>query len=96
MAGPVFWAAEDTTDVLRFYREFVTDAPDELGNVIRLGTIPSWPAVSEELHFQPAIAVASCYAGPVEDGERAVRALRQFGTPLVDLVGPTRHLVVHS
>jgi FAD/FMN-containing dehydrogenase len=92
MAGPVFWAAEDTTDVLRFYREFVTDAPDGLGNVIRLGTIPPWPAVTEELHFQPAIAVASCYAGPVEDGERAIRALRQFGTPLVDLVRPTRYV----
>jgi Berberine and berberine like len=92
MAGPVFWAAEDTTDVLRFYRDFVTDAPDELGNVVRLGTIPRWPAVSEELHFRPAIAVASCYAGPIEDGERAVRALREFGTPLVDLVGPTLYV----
>ena len=92
MAGPVFWAAEDTTDVLRFYREFVTDAPDELGNVIRLGTIPPLPVVSEELHFRPAIAVGSCYAGPVEDGERAVRALREFGTPLVDLVGPTLYV----
>ena len=92
MAGPVFWAAEDTTDVLRFYREFVTDAPDELGNVVRLGTIPPWPAVSEELHFRPAIAVASCYAGPVEDGGRAVRALREFGTPLVDLVQPTLYV----
>ena len=92
MAGPVFWAAEDTTDVLRFYREFVTDAPDELGNVVRLGTIPPLPVVSEELHFRPAIAVASCYAGPVEDGERAVRALREFGTPLVDLVGPTLYV----
>jgi FAD/FMN-containing dehydrogenase len=92
MAGPVFWAAEDTTDVLRFYREFVTDAPDELGNIIRLGTIPPLPGVDEDLHFRPAIAVASCYAGPVEDGERAVRALRQFGTPLVDLVGPTLYV----
>jgi FAD/FMN-containing dehydrogenase len=36
--------------------------------------------------------VASCYAGSVEAGERAVRALRQFGTPLVDLVGPTRYI----
>jgi FAD/FMN-containing dehydrogenase len=89
MAGPVFWAAEDTTDVLRFYREFVTDAPDELGNVIRLGTIPPLPAIDEDLHFRPAIAVISCYAGPVEDGERAVRALRQFGTPLVDLLAPS-------
>jgi FAD/FMN-containing dehydrogenase len=92
MAGPVFWAAEDTTDVLRFYRDFVADAPDELGTIIRLGTIPRLPAVDEALHFRPAIAVASCYAGSVRDGEDAVRALRQFGTPLVDLVGPTRYL----
>jgi FAD/FMN-containing dehydrogenase len=92
IAGPVFWAAEDTTAVLRFYREFVADAPDELGNVIRLGTIPPLAVVSEELHFRPAIAVGSCYAGPVEDGVRAVRALREFGTPLVDLVGPTLYV----
>src|SRR4029434_947843 len=51
IAGPIFGAAEDTTDVLRFYRDFVADAPDELGTVIRLGTIPLLPAVSEELHF---------------------------------------------
>jgi FAD/FMN-containing dehydrogenase len=87
-AGPVFWAADDTTDVLRFYRDFVADAPDELGTVIRLGTIPPLPVISDELHFRPAIAVGCCYAGPVADGERAVRALREFGTPLVDLVGP--------
>jgi FAD/FMN-containing dehydrogenase len=90
-AGPVFWAAEDTTDVMRFYRDFVADAPDELGTVIRLGTIPPLPAVDERLHYRPAIAVACCYAGPVTEGERAVRALRRFGTPLVDLIGPNRY-----
>ena len=92
VAGPVFWAAEDTTDVVAFYREFVGHAPDELGNLIRLGTIPPWPDVDEELHFRPAIAVASCYAGPVDEGERAIRPLREFGTPLVDLVGPTPYV----
>ena len=92
MAGPVFWAAEDTTDVLRFYRDFVSDAPDELGTIVRLGTIPPLPAVDEALHFRPAIAVASCYAGPIEDGQRAVRVLRRFGTPLADLVGPTLYV----
>jgi FAD/FMN-containing dehydrogenase len=91
-AGPIFWAAEDTTEVLRFYRDFVSDAPDELGTVIRLGTVPPLPVIDDELHFRPAIAVASCYAGPVEAGERAVRALRRFGTPLVDLVGPTLYV----
>src|SRR5688572_13526805 len=57
-AGPVFWAAEATTDVLRFYRDFVAEAPDELGNVVRLGTVPPLPVIPAELHFRPAIAVA--------------------------------------
>jgi FAD/FMN-containing dehydrogenase len=91
-AGPVFWAADDTTDVLRFYRDFVADAPDELGTVIRLGTVPPLPVISDKLHFRPAIAVGCCYAGPTDDGELAIRALREFGTPLVDLVRPTRYV----
>jgi FAD/FMN-containing dehydrogenase len=92
LAGLVFWAAEDTVDVLRFYREFISDAPDELGTVVRLGTIPPLPVVDEDLHFRPAIAVASCYAGAMAAGERAVHALRQFGSSLVDLVGPTQYV----
>ena len=54
MAGPVFWAADDTTDVLRFYRDFVADAPDELGTVVRLGTVPPLPVIPEHLHWRPA------------------------------------------
>ena len=92
MAGPVFWAAEDTTGVLRFYRDFVADVPDELMTIVRLGTVPPLPVVGDELHFRPAIAVASCYAGSVADGERALRPLRQYGAPLVDLVGPTLYV----
>jgi FAD/FMN-containing dehydrogenase len=86
MAGPIFWAAEDTADVLRFYRDFVAEAPDELGTVVRLGTIPPLPVIRKELHWRPAIAIACCYAGTVDDGERAVRGLRRFGAPLVDLL----------
>jgi FAD/FMN-containing dehydrogenase len=89
MAGPVFWAADDTTDVLRFYRDFAADAPDDLGTVVRLGTVPPLPAIPEHLHCRPAIAVACCHPGSVDDGERAVRALRRFGTPLVDLLAPS-------
>ena len=92
MAGPVFWAADDTTDVLRFYRDFVAEAPDELGTVIRLGTVPPLPVIPEDLHWRPAIAVACCYAGAVDDGERAVRALRRHGTPLVDLLAPAPYV----
>src|SRR5919109_1521340 len=89
LAGPVFWAADDAADILRFYRDFAAEAPDELGSVVRLGTVPPLPGIPEDLHWRPAIAVACCYAGAVDDGERAVRALRRFGTPLVDLLAPS-------
>ncbi|GAA1802499.1 FAD-binding oxidoreductase [Agromyces neolithicus] len=92
MAGPVFWAADDATDVLRFYRDVIAEAPDELGTVVRLGTVPPLPAIPEKLHWRPAIAVACCYAGAVEEGERAVAALRGFGTPLVDLISPSSYV----
>jgi hypothetical protein len=58
-----------------------------LGTVIRLGTVPPLSVISTDLHWRPAIAVGCCYAGAVEDGERAMHALRRFGTPLVDLIG---------
>ena len=95
-AGPIFWAAGDTTDVLRFYRDFVAEAPDELGTVVRLGTVPPLPVIPEDLHWRPAIAVACCYAGAVDDGERDLRDLRRFGTPLVDLVGPSPYAAFQS
>jgi FAD/FMN-containing dehydrogenase len=92
LAGPVFWAADDTTEVLRFYRDFAAEAPDEFGSVIRLGTVPPLPVIPEDLHWRPAVAIACCYAGAVEDGERAVEALRRFGKPLVDLLAPSPYV----
>ena len=58
------WAADDTTDVLRFFREFAAEAPDDLGSVVRLGTVPPLPAIPEDLHWQPAIAIICCDAVP--------------------------------
>lgn len=92
LAGPVFWAAEDTVEVLRCYRDFVADAPDELTTVVRLGTVPPLRAIDERLHFRPAVAVVGCYAGDIEAGRRVLRALRRHGTALVDLVGPTAYV----
>jgi hypothetical protein len=91
-AGPVFWAADDTAEVLCFYRDFVSEIPDELGTVIRLGTIPPLPVIPEDLHWRPAIAVACCYAGAIDEGQRAVQALREFGSPLIDLIAPTSYV----
>jgi hypothetical protein len=88
LAGPLLWDAGDVGPVLRFYRDFLRNAPDELGTVVRLGTAPPLPVIPSDLHWRPVVMVGACYAGSIEMGEQALRPLRAFRTPLLDLVGP--------
>jgi FAD/FMN-containing dehydrogenase len=96
LAGPVLWDAADAAELLRFYRDFVREAPDELGTVVRFGTAPPLPVIPEALHWRPVVMVGTCYAGPIEAGERALRPLRASRTPLLDLVGPTPYVGFQS
>jgi hypothetical protein len=85
LAGPVIWPMEQSAEVLRFYRDWITDVPDELTTVVVHRKAPPLGVLPPELHGRPIVSVICCYAGPVEDGERVVRPLRAFGTPLLDL-----------
>ncbi|AZO71161.1 MAG: FAD-binding oxidoreductase [Mesorhizobium sp.] len=96
LAGPIIWDATDAGDVLRFYRDFVRDAPDELGTVVRFGAAPPLPVIPADLHWRPVMMVGTCYAGPIGDGEQALRPLRTFRTPVVDLVGATPYVGFQS
>jgi hypothetical protein len=93
---PILWDATDACEVLRFYRDFVRDAPDELGTVVRFGAAPPLAVIPEDLHWRPVVMVGTCYAGPIEDGEQVLRPLRASRTPLLDLVGPTRYVGFQS
>jgi FAD/FMN-containing dehydrogenase len=88
MAGPVFWPMEESPKVLRFYRDWIAEAPDELMTIVVHRKAPPLPFVPQELHGKLVVAVVCCYAGPVEDGERVVRPLKSFGSPVVDACQP--------
>ena len=92
LAGPILWDARDVRDVLRFYRDFVREAPNELGTVVKFGTAPPLPSIPEHLHWRRVVTVGTCYAGSIKDGEQALRPLRTFRTPLLDLAGPTPYV----
>jgi FAD/FMN-containing dehydrogenase len=96
LAGPILWDASDAGEVLRIYRDFVSDAPDELGTVVRFGAAPPLPVIPADLHWRPVVMVGTCYAGPVEEGERRLRPLRASRAPLLDLIGPTPYVGFQS
>ncbi len=88
LAGPVFWPMRDSPSLLRFYREWIAEAPDELMTIVIHRKAPSLPFVPKELQGEPVVAVVCCYAGPVDEGEKVVRPLKAFGSPVLDLCGP--------
>jgi FAD/FMN-containing dehydrogenase len=87
LAGPVFHALDSAKEALRFFIEYSTTAPDELSTVAALATLPDGV---------PVVALAACYCGSLEDGERVIAPLRSFGRPIADQIRPLPYLAVQS
>jgi len=79
VAGQVFYPFEKAKEFLTFYRDFSRDIPDELNTIGGLATFPE---------VGPVAAAMVCYNGPVEEGEKVLRPLREFGSPLGDEIRP--------
>jgi FAD/FMN-containing dehydrogenase len=96
MAGPVFYPGERAGEILRFYREWCKDAPEELTTLVSLATAPPAPFLPEDIHGKPVVIIPAVYSGSVEAGERAVQPLRDLGDPVVDLMGPMPYVAMQS
>jgi FAD/FMN-containing dehydrogenase len=87
-AGPTLWHIEQAEEVLRWYRQFIPQAPEDLCGLFVFLVVPPGPPFPEHLHGKTMCGVVWCYAGPLEEAEEAFRSIRQFGPPALDLVGP--------
>ena len=88
LAGLVLHPAERGRELLQLWRDVMLDAPDELSLAFAYLGAPDEPDIPEHLRGGPAAAVAGMYAGPIEEGEEAVRAIREFGPPDADFFEP--------
>ena len=95
-AGPIFFPGDAAGDLLRFYREWVKDAPDAITTAISLATAPPLPVIPEEWHGKKVAILIAVTSGPVEDGEALVRDLRSVAEPIADLCGPMPYTFIQS
>ena len=87
LAGMVVHSFDKAGEVLRFYREFIKTAPDEMTSITGMMT-------GED--GNKLIAVLLCYNGDLAEGERVLAPIRNFGTPLIDTVGPLPYTTLQS
>ncbi len=87
LGGLVIHPFERAKDVLRLYRDFSTTIPDEVNTLGALLTTPEGLKVA---------AIAVCYNGDLEQGEKVLRPLREFGPPVADQIGPVAYTVLQT
>jgi len=85
LGGMVLYAP--TRDALRFYDEFSSSCPDEVSTMGLLTTAPQGNL---------AFAIVACHCGPIDEGEKALAPLRNFGPPLADMLEPRDYTDMQS
>lgn len=81
-------AGERMAQALRFYRDFCATAPDEASTIAACGIVPPHAEIFPvEIHHRPFVLFCGLFAGPIEEGTRALQPLVDFGTPLIDFSG---------
>lgn len=91
-----WYPAEMADKILPMWRDFMKSAPEELSSNAMFWTVPPAPAFPVEAHGKRALIIGAVYTGPVEDGEKITKPLRELATPLLDLSGPIPWTAVQS
>ena len=95
-AGPVFYPAEAAGELLRAFRAWSEDAPDEVTALVNLTTAPPLPAIPAAWHGKKVVALLGVSTGALEDGEALFAPLRAVAEPIVDLLGPMPYTFIQS
>ena len=94
--GPIFFELDRAGDVLRFYRDFIVDAPEQLGGFPAFQIAPPLPFIPEDRHGEPFVAFVACWAGPLNEGEKAVQPIRDVAPIVAEMVGPMPYPMLNS
>jgi FAD/FMN-containing dehydrogenase len=81
VGGPTLWELEQAPEVMRWYRDFIREAPEDLNGFFAFLTVPPAPPFPEELHLKKMCGIVWCYAGPEEEAEEVFAPVQEVGPP---------------
>jgi hypothetical protein len=96
LGGMLVCSPERAPEILRFMRDFMPDAPDDLGAAVALVSAPPEPFVPAEMHFKPICGLILCWTGDPEEGERVIAPIRDVAQPMMDMVAPMPYTALQT
>jgi FAD/FMN-containing dehydrogenase len=94
--GPMFFAMKDAEAILRYYREFIAEAPEQFGGFPAFQIAPPLPFIPEDRHGETFLAFIACWAGPVDEGEQILKPLHDVAEVVAEHVGPMPYPALNS
>jgi FAD/FMN-containing dehydrogenase len=94
LGGLLMYPASMARNLVRFWRGFMTDAPDEVGSGVAFITAPPLDFVPEPVRGRPVVGVFVCYAGDPAAGAEVMAPLLEYGPPAVNMVQPMPYVAV--
>jgi FAD/FMN-containing dehydrogenase len=94
--GPMLWEIGETEKILKWYRDFIVKAPDEVNGFFAFLTVPPGPPFPEHLHMKKMCGIVWGYSGPMDKAEEVFKPIRAVSPPALDFVGPLPHPALQS
>jgi FAD/FMN-containing dehydrogenase len=94
--GPMFYELKHVGDILRFYRDYIKDAPEEMGCFPAFQIAPPLPFIPENRHGDTFVAMVACWAGPLDKGEKALKPFHDVAPVVAEFVGPMPYPALNS
>jgi FAD/FMN-containing dehydrogenase len=87
-AGPMIWPIEQAAEILRWYRDYIKEAPDDITGFFAILNVFPGPPFPEAWHAKNACAIVWCCTYPQPQAEQAFAPIRTRFPPAIDFVGP--------
>src|SRR5207249_1415576 len=94
--GPMFFDMKDAETVLKFYRDYIKDAPEEMGVSPAWQIAPPLPFIPEQRHGVTHMALVGCWAGALDKGEREFKPFHDVANVVAEFVGPMPYPALNS
>ena len=94
--GPMFFEVSEAANVLRFYRDYIKDAPEEMGAFPAFQIAPPLPLIPENRHGDMFAAIVACWSGDPAEGERQFKAFHDIAEVKAEMIGAVPYPAINA
>ena len=95
-AGPMLWEMDQAADIMKWYREFIVSAPEDINGFFAFLTVPPAPPFPEALHMKKMCGIVWCCTTGMEQANQALEPLRGYRRPAFEFFAPLPFPMVQS